>query len=143
MNDMHSSRSTSEQRVLRVAEAENAAALRMAQGTLQGCTAPALASVAVCMYGLFRGTQLTMPAFRVNVYEPLKRQYGSVDLFVHALLQEQANHHPRGQELGRRVLPRVLTELALLSPCRFTAEDQAGLDVRLSPQLPHKIGKGW
>lgn len=94
------------------------------------------------MYGMFRGTGLTMPAYRRNVAAPLRRTHGSVDLFVHAMVQERLDAHQRGHEDGRRLLPNALDELRQLAPCRFTAEDQGSVDGRLKPRLPRSLPGG-
>ena len=106
---------------------------------LGGCTTPAVGAVAICLFGLFRGTKKSMPQYRRNVYEPLLAHYGSIDVFVHAMVQEKVSAHARGQEARPRRLPNVLTEIGQLAPCRYTAEDQATVDEKLTRHLPRRM----
>jgi len=85
--------------------------------------------IAVCHYGLFRDLARTLPSLQENVYAPLRAQLGGVDIFVHALLLPSI-WNARSGEKGDSLDPRAF--LGISPACRYAAEDQDEVDLRLA-----------
>lgn len=91
---------------------------------MQDYACSAKPTIALCMYGLVRNADVT-PTLQRHVYRPL-RSLGGTDLFLHTLLAARVGNPRSGED--RALHP---TEFLKLGPlCRFTAEDQAGVDAR-------------
>lgn len=108
--------------------------------------------VALCLYGLFRGLDLTIEGLRENVIGQIRAHPGTaLDVFVHAMQVErlvsspssaaeaaeddrpQSEHAADVEAEYWRAPQRAqlgLVDYLQLAPCRFIAEDQGVADVR-------------